>query len=129
MLILYPFNAYKLEIAFNSRFWALILVIGLGFALGITALMYYRIKENKELTRLQQRSLMILRFLTIFFIVFLFAGPLIQTIKKITQNPVIILAMDNSLSMRGISGSDSIQREIVSLQDQITSALGKQYDT
>jgi hypothetical protein len=90
--------------------------------------MYFRIPENKELSVIQRRILMTLRFLTVFFITFLLAGPLIQTIKKITQHPVLILAVDNSLSMKGLYNTDANQKELLSIKDFLNRELSKRFE-
>lgn len=94
-----------MEIAFSHNLWGLILLISLLLAAGITGLLYHKLEENRELSRQQLLVLKILRFMSV-LVAILFTGPLVKTIKKITQQPVVILAVDNSRSMTGLKERD-----------------------
>lgn len=77
--------------------------MAIALAAGITLLMYFRSKDTSELTPPQKGTLIFLRFISVFLIVFLLGTPLLKTIRKIIQNPVVILAIDNSASLNGSS--------------------------
>jgi hypothetical protein len=116
-----------LRIVFEQKYWALVLFISLLFALGLTLILYFRNKDNRELTSVQKRILMMLRFLLVFFISALFTAPLIKTLKKITEFPVIVLAVDNSLSMKGLPGTTDHTSGISRMAEKISKAMEDQF--
>ena len=89
--------------------------------------MYFRNKENSELSKNQVGLLMSLRFLSFFIIAFLLLSPFIKTLKKITRNPVIITAWDNSSSILSTPDSVSIAAEIAQIRDRVNSELSSKY--
>jgi hypothetical protein len=112
-----------LRIVFEQKYWALVLLISLLFALGLTLIPYFRNEDNRDLTSWQKRILMTLRFLTVFFLTALLTAPLIKTWKKITELPVIVLAVDNSLSMRGLAGTPDHTSGITEMTDKVSKAF------
>ena len=94
---------------------------------GIVLLLYFRNKENKELQKYQVRILMILRFLSFFSIAFLLLTPFIRNLNKITKNPIIIAAWDNSGSMVSTSDSINIAKGVLQIQDNLRNDLGDSY--
>jgi len=96
-------------------------------AAGVSLLLYFRNRDNKELTKTQVRILATLRFLSFFTIAFLLLSPFIRNLKKITKNPVIITAWDNSGSMISTQDSVKIANEIFQIRDVISSELKNSY--
>ncbi len=117
-----------MEIAFGQKLWGVILLAGLFLAAGITLLLYLRNPENKELTQFQQKILMGLRFLSVLGIVFLFTLPLVKSLKKITQPPLVIVAIDNSLSMAGIKDQEANLSAVSDLKDDLLRELRSKFD-
>jgi len=116
-----------LGIVFEQKYWLLIFVISMIVAAGITLLLYFRNREVNELIPWQKRLLMVLRFLSMFFLAVLLTSPLIKTLKKITELPLIVVAVDNSLSIRGLPGSPDPTPEILESVGHLKESLGKQY--
>jgi hypothetical protein len=96
-------------------------------ALGVSLLLYFRNKENRELGKNRVAVLMVLRFLSFFIIAFLLLSPFIKNLKKITRNPLIIAAWDNSTSMVSTPDSVNIADEIAEIRQQVTSGLSDKY--
>ncbi|WP_340112863.1 hypothetical protein [Maribellus mangrovi] len=115
-------------ISFGTTYWPAILLAFLAAALGISLLLYFRNKANNELSKSQRLILMSLRFLSFFLIAFLLLSPFIRNLKKITQNPVIIAAWDNSSSM--ILGGDSTNAAIAvdGIHDEINDQLSTDFE-
>lgn len=115
-------------ISFGTSYWPTILLAFLAAALGISLLLYFRNKANSELTKSQRLILMSLRFLSFFLIAFLLLSPFIRNLKKITQNPVIIAAWDNSSSM--ILGGDSTNaaKAVDAIHDEINDQLSTDFE-
>lgn len=117
-----------LEILFGQKLWGLILIISIVLAIGTTLLLYFRISENAELSKLQLRVLMLLRFLTVFCITFLLAAPLLKTLKRITRNPVVLIAIDNSLSMAGITDPGAARMDLKNNVRRIREEISDKFD-
>jgi hypothetical protein len=116
-----------LRIVFEQKYWAIILIISILIALGLTLLLYLRNNENKDLTRSQKSILMSLRFLTILFVMMLFTSPLLRTIMRISEMPVVVLATDNSLSMKGLPGTKDPTAGVLTLTETVSKELAKKF--
>jgi hypothetical protein len=114
-----------LKVIFEQKYWGLVLLSGFLVSAGITLLLYFRNKE--EFNRWQQHILMVLRFLTVFFISVLFTVPLIKTIRRITEYPVVLVAVDNSLSMKGLPGTEDHSEALKALTASVTKRLEDKY--
>lgn len=114
-------------ISFGTKYWFIILMAILIASFGMIILLYFKNKENKELTRLQVRTLMLLRFLSFFLIAFLLLSPFLRNLKKITQNPVIVAAWDNSESVVHASDSAQVLTEFSHFRNTLVDELKKNY--
>lgn len=117
-----------MEIVFSEKYWGLIFLISLISAVGITLLFYYKSRDTVELRPWQRTILMSLRFLAIFLITFLLTGPLVKTLRRIVQNPVVILAIDNSTSITGASENKDIAVENKGLVETLVQSLSQKFD-
>lgn len=117
-----------MEIVFSEKYWGLIFLISILIASGVTLLLYYKSRDVVELRPWQRALLMSLRFLAIFFVTFLLTGPLIKTLKKIIQNPVFILAIDNSTSVTNFSENAAIVDEKLGMIEKIHQSLNEKFD-
>jgi len=114
-------------IFFGTKYWFIVLLAIVIASAAVLLLSYFRNKKNKDLTRIQVSILMALRFLSFLLVAILLLSPFIRNLKKITQNPVIITAWDNSGSM--ISTQDSVKTadEISKINSAVSSELGNKY--
>ncbi|WP_167619871.1 hypothetical protein [Maribellus sediminis] len=115
-------------ISFGTTYWPAIILAFILAAIGISLLLYFRNKANGELSKIQLRTLMVLRFLSFFLIAFLLLSPFIRNLKKITQNPVIITAWDNSSSMTLSGDSAATANEITAVQEEIKKQLSADFE-
>jgi len=106
-------------ISFATTYWLPVLLAILTASAGVVLLLYFRNKENKELSKNQVRLLMVLRFLSFFLIAFLLLSPFIRNLKKITRNPIIITAWDNSSSLISTEDSSAVSNEISQMKKDI----------
>ena len=115
-------------ISFGIKYWFILLLSITLASAGVVVLLYYKNKALKELSKLQRGLLMVLRFLAFFLVAFLLLSPFIRNLKKITQNPVIITAWDNSGSV--ISHADSLQlaKSIREEKAEIEQDLGADFE-
>ncbi len=102
----------------------LCLLLGAGIAL----LLYFRNKKD-ELPRRLIRFLAVLRFLAVSLISFLLLSPLIRSVNRTYEKPVVILAIDNSQSVRMVRDSAYYLTEFRQKLSQLADALNREYDT
>ena len=114
-------------ISFGTKYWLILLLAILIATLGVVLLLYFKNKANNELTKNQVRFLMVLRFFSFFLIAFLLVSPFFKNFKKITQNPIIIAAWDNSGSIVSTLDSVQVASEIDQIKNKIENELGANY--
>jgi hypothetical protein len=114
-------------ISFGIKYGFILLPAVLAAAAGIVILLYFKNRENRELSRQQKGVLMVLRFLSFGLVAFLLLSPFFRSLKKIVRQPLIIAAWDNSGSI--VSSGDSIQltAEVMQLKERFTEELGSRY--
>lgn len=94
-----------MEISFENTYAGLWILLAFMASLGISFLLYYRNKENSNLTGFQKGFLAALRFCSLFIIFLFLLSPLIRKEKKIKQLPILAVAVDNSLSIKPYASS------------------------
>jgi hypothetical protein len=114
-------------ISFGTKYWVIILLAITLATVGIVMLLYFRNKENRDLEKYQVRILGVLRFLSFFTIAFLLLTPFIRNLNKITKNPIIVTAWDNSGSMVSTEDSSKIANEISQVRNAINNDLEDTY--
>ncbi|MDX8339915.1 hypothetical protein SLH46_12015 [Draconibacterium sp. IB214405] len=115
-------------ISFGIKYWFVLLIAIVLVAVGISLLLYYKNKANKELSKMQRNLLFSLRFLSFFLIAFLLLSPFIRSLKKIIQNPVIITAWDNSGSVIAYSDSLQLANYLSEKKASLEQELGAEFD-
>ncbi|MDA3819006.1 MAG: hypothetical protein PF590_00820 [Candidatus Delongbacteria bacterium] len=108
-----------------SPWW---LLAGLVFAAGLSFFLYYKDTQLRELNRTWVRVLAVLRFLFIFGIVFLLLGPSLNVKKTEKEEPVFIIAQDNSASVLLNADSALYLNEYPQKIKSINSKLSEDYD-
>lgn len=105
--------------------WLLIFCVLLGGA--YAAILYYK-NKHEEFTPATNRALIIIRFAAVAIIAFLLLSPLLKSIYKTSEKPLIIIAQDNSQSI--LVGQDSAFYKTVYPQKirELTDELKKSYD-
>jgi len=114
-------------ISFGTNYWFALLIAAIIAAAGIVLLLYFKNKDNRELTKNQVRILMGLRFLSFFLIAFLLLTPFLKNLKRIVQNPVVIAAWDNSGSVVAAGDSASVAATVEEIREAVNSELGSEY--
>jgi hypothetical protein len=116
-----------LRIVFEQKNWALIFIFSLLVASGLTILLYFRNRDNRDLSAWQNRILIFLRFISLFLLSALLTAPLIRTLRKITELPTLLVAVDNSFSMGGLPGIHDYKPEITAVSEKVAGELGKNF--
>jgi len=114
-----------LQLVTAYSFWLIPLCLAFGAALA--AVLYYR-NTPGDFSRGLTWILSLLRFLAGSLISFLLLSPMMKTIVRTTEKPVVVLAVDNSGSM--ILGRDSIfvVNELQKKMDDLSARLGDDFD-
>jgi len=126
LIIFTPLKTVKediLEVLFGTENSFLCLLVCLLVASGITVLVYYRNKELKELGKWQVRILVFLRFLTVLLLAVLILSPMLKTLKRYIQTPVVITAFDNSSSMVSYADSTEARHKLERIYDRLQTEL------
>jgi len=114
-------------ISFGTNYWFALLIAAIIAAAGIVLLLYFKNKDNRELTKNQVRILMTLRFLSFFLIAFLLLSPFLKNLKRIVQHPVVIAAWDNSGSVVAAGDSASAAATVEEIRQSVNRELGSGY--
>lgn len=106
--------------------WFILFCVALG---GIYALVLYRKnKKLKEFSISLIRLLAALRFVVVSVLAFLLLSPFIKQLNRIVEQPILVLALDNSQSI--VLGNDSteLKQRYSSEVEHLTSALGEDFE-
>lgn len=109
---------------YPSWFIIFCLLAGLAYAL----LLYRRENLLGEVSSLFKKFLFAFRFITVSLLCFLLLGPMIRSITRDVEKPIIILAVDNSQSI--MASKDSVQRRsnINASLEKLQSGLEGKFD-
>ncbi len=95
--------------------------------LGISLLLYYRNKKNKEVSRNTLLWMSVLRFLSVALISFFLLDIFFKTRRNETQNPVLLLAIDNSSSMTAVADSTFVKKELLTALNNFKNNLASKF--
>lgn len=79
-----------------ATYWVLPVII---LAVAYAFFLYWKDKKWEENAKWQVRTMAILRFFSVFLILFFLLEPLVKTFSRVLEKPIIILAQDNSASI------------------------------
>lgn len=103
-------------------FWITIICILIAAAGAWLLYWFNPVSVSGKYAPITQKILTGFRFVSIFFISFLLVGPLIERITTDTQKPIVLFAVDNSMSMTIGQDSTILKQK---LTDEITSLKNK----
>ncbi|HET6226944.1 MAG TPA: hypothetical protein VFF27_11735 [Bacteroidia bacterium] len=115
-----------MNIILEYPWWFLIFCILAG---GVYAFaLYFKDKKQKEVPVGRRRFMGILRFVAVTILSFLLLSPLIKTVKRTVEKPVVVIAQDNSESL--VAGKDSAfyKKEYKEKLAALISKLQDKYD-
>ena len=112
-------------LSFQYPLWylALCILLGLGFAL----FLYFRDQTFKEQSTLLKWALGIIRFTAVSILSMLLLSPFLKSVMTTAQDPIIIIAQDNSESVTA-KMTDSQLEEYQSQMGQLASELEQNFD-
>ena len=109
-----------MKLSFENDIAPVFLVAFAVLAIGISLIVYYKNRENAEFSNLQTRLLAVLRAAGIFLCLLLFLNPILISRKQVKEKPVIIVATDNSQSLKKFGGqvNDAVEKIRNELSDK-----------
>jgi len=102
-------------------------VICVVCAFSLATLLYFRNKKNTDIPGAVVKGMFVLRFLSISFILLLLLNVFLKQLKNETQNPVILLAIDNSRSIIANADSGFIKTEFAGKLRQLSEQVNKNF--
>lgn len=116
-----------MNIIWDYPLWVL-LVCPLA-ALLVTGLLYYRNHAHSEIPKAFRITAAVFRFLGITLILFLIFSPLLRTVGKEKENPIIVIVQDNSQSIRYNKDSTFYNNEYKTKLAELDKNLSESYET
>jgi hypothetical protein len=114
----------KFNLVAEYPLWLIIFCIALG--IGYATILYYKETRN-EFNNLLKWLMAIFRATVITIIAFLLLNPLVKTLSRYTEKPVILFAQDNSMSI--VTGTDSnyYKQDYIENLNQLFEQIGSNY--
>jgi hypothetical protein len=103
-------------------FLPLCLLLGLGYAF-----ILYRKVPSSDLSVRIKRIAFAVRTTVVFLIAFLLLNPIVATMVKQVEKPVIVLGLDNSQSLAAIARADYYQNDFLKQTEQLREKLQKDF--
>lgn len=113
------------KIIVNSPWYYFLLSVLISTA--ISYWLYFKNKKNREAPLIVLRGLFILRFLSLSFICLLLLNIFFRQLQNETQNPVVLLAIDNSSSITAGADSTFIKTEFLKQLESVKKNIGEKF--
>lgn len=114
-----------LQLVTGSSLWLLPLCLALGA--GMAALLYYR-NTSEDFSRATVWLLSVFRFLASSLIAFLLLSPMVKTIVRTSEKPVVVIGIDNSRSMLINPDSGFVKNSLGDQIEKLEASLGKDFE-
>lgn len=114
----------------NTAYSLWLLIPCLLAAAGATWLLYTKNPFGDEVSKRSPLyiGLMAIRFLTVFFLCFLLLAPFVKSSTKKVQKPIVVIAVDNSESVKASKDSAFYKTEYPEKIKTLAAELGKDFD-
>jgi hypothetical protein len=97
-------------------------------AMAYSGILYYRNKANSEMPQWLLNTLAAFRFIVVFLLCFLLLSPLINTITRQVEKPIVVFALDNSSSITTGKDSTFYKTKFKENLKKLTEDLADKYD-
>lgn len=115
-----------MNIVFEYPSWFIIFCLIAGF--GYAFILYRKDKKFSEINIWLVRVMAAFRFLVVTLLCFLLLSPLLKTVSRSTEKPVVIIAQDNSESLLVSKDSAFYKKEYKESLQKLINVLGEKYD-
>lgn len=102
-------------------------LIALVASAGLSLYLYFKNKKNAEVPALALYSMLAFRFLSCFLIALLLLNLLLKQISQEVENPIVLVAIDNSKSMVSLSDSEQVRGTFLQNLTAFKNELSDQY--
>ncbi|HEU4717837.1 MAG TPA: hypothetical protein VFU15_08380 [Bacteroidia bacterium] len=116
----------KLSIVTEAPAWYVLFCVAAGLL--YSGILYYRENRNTAVPRWLKNVMAVTRFTVIFILTFLLLGPMLKTIFREVQKPVIVLAQDASGSILMNKDSAFYRSQYPGKINALVEALSDKYD-
>lgn len=113
------------KLIFNCPWYYAIICLACGAFFSL--FLYYKNKKNTDVPKRIVILLSVLRFFSASLITFLLLNIFLKRLQNETQNPVILLAIDNSRSMVSTADSNYIKNDLIKNLSSLKNELGKNF--
>jgi hypothetical protein len=113
------------DIIFNSPWYYALICVAAGA--GFAAALYFRNKKNAEIPERVHYIMAALRFICVSLIAFLLLNIFLKQLKNETQEPTVLVAIDNSRSILATSDSQFIKTNFLESLEKLKGDLAKDY--
>ncbi|MBA2611775.1 MAG: VWA domain-containing protein [Bacteroidetes bacterium] len=103
-------------------------LLSLLFGLVASLLLYYKNKKNTDVPKNVTKFLFVLRFLSVTLISLFLLSIFLKQLKNETQNPIILVALDNSSSMVMQKDSLEIKKEFLLKLEDLKKNISKNFE-
>ena len=114
-------------ISFDTSYSGLFVVLSLIFSVALSYWFYRRDKKLIDMKNAVRNLLMVFRFVSIFIILLLILSPIINSVSTYIEKPIIIIANDNSESIK-INSDSTLLLKLPASIDSIVNQLSDNYD-
>jgi len=115
-----------MNVVFEYPSWFIIFCLLAGAAYAF--ILYRKDKKFSEISIWLVRTMAAFRFLVVTFLCFLLLSPLLKTVSRSTEKPVIIIAQDNSESLVVSKDSAFYKKEYKESLQKLINVLDEKYD-
>jgi hypothetical protein len=116
---------FLFQFLISTSWWFLLLCAGVAFA--GTYVLYYFSTDDAQ-TPLLKKILSALRFVVLFGIAFYLLQPLIKTLQRTIQKPIVVVVQDNSASLLKYTDSNYVRTVYPTKINELINALSAKYD-
>lgn len=113
------------KIIINSPWYYFLICLLVGFAFAF--ILYFKNKKNVDVPKKINTTLLVLRFLSVSVITFLLLNIFLKQVKNDTQNPTILVAIDNSSSITALADSLFVKNEFLKKLEALKKNIGENF--
>ncbi|MDX2173133.1 MAG: hypothetical protein SFY56_08440 [Bacteroidota bacterium] len=114
------------KIIINSPWYYFLICLLVGFVFAF--ILYFKNKKNVDVPKKINTALLILRFLSTALITFLLLNIFLKQTKNETQNPTILLAIDNSSSIIALTDSTFVKNDFLKKLEVFKKNIGENFN-
>lgn len=128
MEIIPRIQLWILNFSITTKYSLWLTFLCIGLAALYSYILYREDTKFEELTIWKVRTMMALRFATVFFLAFLLLSPMLKTLSRYIEKPILVIAQDNSESVAINKDSAFYRNEYPRLYNDFKKKLSGDYE-